>query len=153
MFAILGLRALYFVLAGYLGGLKYLKPALAAILVFVGIKMLLVDTLKIPPLLLSLAVILSILVAATVGSILRNESRPVVARRSPKRLSVTNPSAAGPPSTADRAVARVGRLVALIAVAALVRRSGAHLPRCRCWCAGELRCSANWPAATHPAAP
>ena len=60
IFAILGLRALYFVLAGYLAGLKYLKPGLAAVLVFVGSKMLLVDIYKIPAL-VSLAVIISIL--------------------------------------------------------------------------------------------
>ena len=41
VFAILGLRALYFVLNGYLAGLRYLKPALAAILIFVGGKMVL----------------------------------------------------------------------------------------------------------------
>ena len=60
VFAILGLRSLYFVLAGYLAGLRYLKPGLAVVLLFVGTKMLLVDTYKIPSL-LSLAVIASIL--------------------------------------------------------------------------------------------
>lgn len=49
IFAILGLRSLYFVLAGYLNGLAYLKPALAAVLVFVGVKMLVIDVYKIPP--------------------------------------------------------------------------------------------------------
>ncbi|MFN0095295.1 MAG: TerC family protein [Dehalococcoidia bacterium] len=70
--AILGLRALYFVLSGYLAGLKYLKPALAAILVFVGIKMLLIDTYKIDPL-VSLGVIILILTVAVVGSLLRKD--------------------------------------------------------------------------------
>jgi tellurite resistance protein TerC len=60
IFAILGLRALYFVLAGYLAGLRYLKPGLAAVLVFVGAKMLLVDVYKVPAP-LSLAVIVAIL--------------------------------------------------------------------------------------------
>ena len=68
--AILGLRALYFVLAGYLTGLRYLKPALAAILVFVGGKMVLVDVLTVSPL-LSLGVIIGILAAAVGGSLLR----------------------------------------------------------------------------------
>ena len=68
VFAILGLRALYFVLGGYLSGLKYLKPALAAILIFVGAKMVLVDFYKMPPL-ISLAVITSILVIAIVASL------------------------------------------------------------------------------------
>jgi tellurite resistance protein TerC len=63
IFAILGLRALYFVLAGYLSDLKYLKPGLAAVLVFVGAKMLLIDVYKIPAL-VSLAVIVAILAVA-----------------------------------------------------------------------------------------
>jgi len=69
IFAILGLRSLYFVLSGYLGGLAYLKPALAAILVFVGTKMLLLDVYKIPAL-VSLAVIASILAVAIAASLL-----------------------------------------------------------------------------------
>ena len=60
IFAILGLRALYFVLSGYLAGLAYLKPALAAVLVFVGTKMVLADVYKIDPL-VSLVVIALIL--------------------------------------------------------------------------------------------
>lgn len=66
--AILGLRSLYFVLAGYLNGLKYLKPGLAAILMFVGAKMLLVDVYKIPAL-VSLGVIVTILTVAIVASV------------------------------------------------------------------------------------
>ncbi len=61
--AILGLRALYFLLAGYLAGLKYLKPGLAAVLIWVGGKMLLVDVYKVPAL-ASLAVIVAILALA-----------------------------------------------------------------------------------------
>jgi tellurite resistance protein TerC len=67
--AILGLRALYFVLAGYLAGLKYLKPGLAGVLVWVGSKMLLVDIYKVPAL-VSLAVIITILTIAIGASIL-----------------------------------------------------------------------------------
>ena len=66
--AILGLRAMYFVIAGYLGGFAYVKPALAAILVFVGAKMLLIDVMKVPPL-LSLAIIVGILAIAVAASI------------------------------------------------------------------------------------
>lgn len=68
IFAILGLRALYFVLAGYLAGLRYLKPGLAAVLMFVGTKMILVDIYKIPSL-VSLGVIISILTIAVVASL------------------------------------------------------------------------------------
>lgn len=67
VFAILGLRSLYFVLAGYLAGLKYLRPGLAGVLVFVGSKMLLVDVYKIPAL-LSLSVIIAILSIAFIFS-------------------------------------------------------------------------------------
>ena len=74
IFAILGLRSLYFVLGGYLSGLVYLKPALAFILVFVGTKMLIAEFLKIPPL-LSLGVIVSILTVAVIAS-LRHRPRP-----------------------------------------------------------------------------
>lgn len=67
IFAILGLRALYFVLAGYLSGLRFLKPALAAILVFVGAKMLIVDVYKVPAL-ASLGVIVAVLAVALAAS-------------------------------------------------------------------------------------
>ena len=79
IFAILGLRSLYFVLAGYLSGLAYLKPALAAILVFVGTKMLIIDFYKVPAF-VSLGVIASILAVAIAASVLvakRREQRAV----------------------------------------------------------------------------
>jgi tellurite resistance protein TerC len=41
VFAILGLRSLYFLLAGAIGRFRYLKPGLSVVLVFVGVKMLL----------------------------------------------------------------------------------------------------------------
>jgi tellurite resistance protein TerC len=72
IFAVLGLRALYFVLAGYLAGLRYLKPALAAILVFVGGKMMLSDVYKVPAL-ASLTVIIAVLTVALVASFLQRE--------------------------------------------------------------------------------
>lgn len=74
IFAILGLRALYFVLAGYLTGLAYLRPALAAVLVFVGAKMVLDDLYKIPSL-VSLLVITLILGVATGGSLIKQRRR------------------------------------------------------------------------------
>jgi tellurite resistance protein TerC len=66
-FAILGLRSLFFVLAGYLSGVVYLKPALASIMVFVGAKMVLLDVAKVPPL-ASLGVIVGILAIALAAS-------------------------------------------------------------------------------------
>ena len=61
VFAILGLRSLYFALAGIIDRFRYLPIGLAFILAFVGSKMLLVDLYKIP-VQYSLAVILTILV-------------------------------------------------------------------------------------------
>jgi tellurite resistance protein TerC len=75
VFAILGLRAMYFVLNGYLTGLAYLKPALAAILVFVGTKMLLTDVYKVNPL-VSLGVVVGILTVAIVASWIRARAIP-----------------------------------------------------------------------------
>jgi len=69
VFAILGLRALYFVLAGALRSLRMLRPALAIILVLVGVKMLLADAVEIPTA-ASLVVVAVILAAATAGSLL-----------------------------------------------------------------------------------
>jgi tellurite resistance protein TerC len=70
IFAILGLRSLYFALAGLLDRFHYLSYALAAILVFVGVKMLLVDWFKIP-VGVSLGVIALTLLAGVVASLLR----------------------------------------------------------------------------------
>jgi tellurite resistance protein TerC len=71
--AILGLRALYFVLADGLNNLRYLKPGLAAILAFIGTKMLIVDFVKIPSW-VSLVVIFAILTTAALGSWYANRS-------------------------------------------------------------------------------
>jgi len=48
IFAILGLRSLYFLLAGVVQKFRYLKVGLALVLVFVGVKMTIVDIFKIP---------------------------------------------------------------------------------------------------------
>ncbi len=91
IFAILGLRALYFCLAALISKFRFLKPALILILAFVGIKLLLLaappyfydlglsasefKSIKIDPL-VSLVIVLGTLVAATVMSIVfpANES-------------------------------------------------------------------------------
>ena len=65
--AILGLRALYFVLSDWVQKLRYLKPGLAAVLGFIGIKMLLLEVYKIPSW-ISLLVIFSILTTAALSS-------------------------------------------------------------------------------------
>jgi tellurite resistance protein TerC len=66
-FAILGLRSLYFLLAGLIDRFVYLKQGLAALLVFAGVKILIADVWKMP-VALSLAVILAILAVAIVAS-------------------------------------------------------------------------------------
>jgi tellurite resistance protein TerC len=48
IFAILGLRSLYFLLAGVVGRFHLLKVGLSLVLVFVGLKMLLVEVFKVP---------------------------------------------------------------------------------------------------------
>jgi len=68
-FAILGLRSLYFLLAGLIHRFVYLKVALGALLVFAGAKMLLSDIVKMPPL-VALALIAAILATGIVASLL-----------------------------------------------------------------------------------
>lgn len=69
IFAILGLRSLYFVVANMLDKFEYMKYSLVFILLFVGIKMLIVHYVEIPAM-LSLAVILFVLVLGIVYSLL-----------------------------------------------------------------------------------
>jgi tellurite resistance protein TerC len=71
VFAILGLRALFFVLASMLDKFVYLKPGVAFILIFVGLKMTLSGWIHIPTL-LSLAVIVTTLALAVALSLRRS---------------------------------------------------------------------------------
>jgi tellurite resistance protein TerC len=66
VFAILGLRALYFLLAGVIHTFHYLKLGLSVVLAFVGVKMLLVDVYPIP-IALSLGVI-ALILAVSIGA-------------------------------------------------------------------------------------
>jgi len=99
IFAILGLRSIYFLLASVVERFTYLKPSLAAVLIFVGAKMALVDVVKIHPA-VSLAVVLAILatgVAATLVTARRTASRapaPPMPEASPQAAS---PGRAAPP--------------------------------------------------------
>ena len=67
VFAILGLRSLYFLLADVVTKFRFLKIGLSVILVFVGVKMLIVDIYHIP-IVLSLGVIASVLVISIIAS-------------------------------------------------------------------------------------
>jgi tellurite resistance protein TerC len=70
IFAILGLRALFFLLSGMLESFVYLKPAVALVLVFIGIKMVLSHWMH-PPIALSLGVIVLLLGGGVLLSLLR----------------------------------------------------------------------------------
>ena len=73
IFAILGLRALYFALAAMIHRFQYLKPALAIVLIFIGSKIFVADLLGLEkfPAALSLGVTLSIIAAGIVYSLWR----------------------------------------------------------------------------------
>jgi tellurite resistance protein TerC len=71
IFAILGLRSLYFLLAGMLGRFHYLNVGLAAVLIFVGAKMILADWIKVP-IVISLGVVAGLLATSIVASLLKS---------------------------------------------------------------------------------
>ncbi|MGN6183804.1 MAG: TerC family protein [Thermoanaerobaculia bacterium] len=89
IFAILGLRALYFLLAGVIDKFHLLKYGLAAVLLFVGGKMVLADVYKLP-IVMSLVVIALLLGGSVVASLLF-----------PKRVS-SAPLEAAPDDSPDR---------------------------------------------------
>ncbi|HEY3255782.1 MAG TPA: TerC/Alx family metal homeostasis membrane protein, partial [Polyangiaceae bacterium] len=70
IFAIMGLRALYFALSGMMDKFHYLKFGLALVLMFVGAKMLLAGVLKIP-IWASLLTIAALLAGSVIASLLR----------------------------------------------------------------------------------
>lgn len=75
IFAILGLRSLYFLLAGVMEKFYYLKPGLIAILMFIGIKMMVSEIIEIPTS-ISLGVVLGILGFVLVLSFVRARKHP-----------------------------------------------------------------------------
>jgi tellurite resistance protein TerC len=76
IFAILGLRALFFLVSGLAQKLAYLSYGIAAVLAFIGAKIVLAPLVEIP-VLVSLGIVLGILVLATVASL--------VARQRPRK--------------------------------------------------------------------
>ncbi len=80
IFAILGLRSLYFLLAGFVERFTYLKPSLAAVLVFVGAKMTAADVVDLHPA-ASLAVIVAILATGALASAVKARRTATPARR------------------------------------------------------------------------
>ena len=96
-FALLGLRALYFLVKGLLDRLVYLSAGLAVILGFIGVKLILhwahvdiddsVPEISTP---VSLAVIIGILVVVTVASLLKTRNDPAV-KAHPGSLRASRP--------------------------------------------------------------
>jgi tellurite resistance protein TerC len=91
LFAILGLRALYIVLAGALAGLRYLRYGLAAVLAFAGAKLLLGSWIKVPPL-ASVGVIVACLALAIGASVYAN-------RRDRRKVPAEAAESAGAPGS------------------------------------------------------
>lgn len=75
VFAILGLRAMYFLLADMADRFSLLKYGLAIVLMFVGVKMLLIDIFKIP-VMISLAIVATIIASAIVLSLRKDARSP-----------------------------------------------------------------------------
>ncbi len=85
IFAILGLRALYFLLAGMLGAFRFLKVGLGLVLAFVGAKMLSDHWIEVP-IWVSLTVIAGLLVLSVVASVLipDREKKPLPIEGAPQ---------------------------------------------------------------------
>jgi len=96
VFAILGLRALYFLLAGVMGYFRYLKVGLSVVLCFVGVKMLLSEIYEIPAF-VALGTVAAILAVAILASL-------IAARREQRAGAAANTATfegAGQPPDAD----------------------------------------------------
>jgi tellurite resistance protein TerC len=91
-FAILGLRALYFVLAGAMERFSYLRQGLAVLLAFIGAKMLLADVVHLPTT-VSLGAIVAILGVSVLLSLWRERQEQ---RRVPGGPATSRPGAPPP---------------------------------------------------------
>ncbi|MBF8297969.1 MAG: Integral rane protein TerC, tellurite resistance protein TerC [candidate division NC10 bacterium] len=97
VFAILGLRAMFFLLAGIMGLFRYLKVGLCIVLMFVGAKMLISDFYKIP-IGISLAMVVAILASSVLASIIFPPAEENAAGRSEENLAAPP---GGQPGEAD----------------------------------------------------
>ncbi|EJC7014206.1 hypothetical protein BBM20_15505 [Vibrio parahaemolyticus] len=84
VFALLGLRSLYFVLQAMLDKFIYLKPALSVIMMFIGVKMLLVGTEYEIPTIWSLTFLILVMTSAVVASVYKNKEN------GRSRVNITN---------------------------------------------------------------
>ncbi|MBM3095385.1 TerC/Alx family metal homeostasis membrane protein [Ensifer sp. T173] len=81
IFAILGLRALYFALAAMIHRFRYLKPALAVVLIFIGSKIFVADLLGLEkfPAALSLGITFAIIASGVIWSLVKTRGEPIPA--------------------------------------------------------------------------
>lgn len=81
IFAILGLRALYFALAAMIHRFRYLKPALAVVLIFIGSKVFVADLLGLEkfPAAFSLGITFAIIASGVIWSLVKTRGEPVPA--------------------------------------------------------------------------
>jgi len=81
IFAILGLRALYFALAAMIHRFRYLKPALAVVLIFIGSKVFVADLLGLEkfPAAFSLGITFAIIATGVIWSLVKTRGEPVPA--------------------------------------------------------------------------
>lgn len=94
IFAILGLRALAFLVADLVRKLRYLKVGLSLVLAFIGAKMLVGGHIHVPEL-LSMAIVVSLLLGSALASLLFSSNDAVVP---PPSVSADFDSKAGPPA-------------------------------------------------------
>ena len=111
-FAMLGLRALYFLLVGAMDRFAYLSYGLAAILAFIGAKMLLIDFWH-PPFWVSLVVIVGVLALTALISVRAGSRRPTPEER-PAPRPAQGPEGPGvapafPPTRSTSAAVPAGR--------------------------------------------
>lgn len=93
MFAILGLRSLYFLLAGIIDRFVYLQTGLAVILTFVGTKMILSGVVQIPTV-VSLGVIVGTLAVSITASLLSNKRKEIPGLHAATEAGETTPAEA-----------------------------------------------------------
>ena len=99
VFAILGLRSLYFALAGIIHRFSYLKYGLSLVLVFIGTKMILIDIWKVPTA-LALGVTATLIGGSIVLSLIKTRNEPAHTGLSP--ASPSNPTAPPRPHPRQR---------------------------------------------------
>jgi hypothetical protein len=95
VFALLGLRALYFLLAGAVGRLRYLRPGLSIILAAAAAKLLLSDVFTIP-VWVSPAFILSVLAVVAVMSLWDARARPAAGHGTRRAAAPRTPQVPAP---------------------------------------------------------